>query len=99
MFVTKVLPIACVSLMLAALFGCATEQSRDDLKQYSDAPSGQPSAEIVAVRSAQEEADAWAIAKSSKDAEVLNIYLDRFPQGGHAAMAKLRLKLIQSGEL
>lgn len=62
-------------------------------------PVPAPSPEVVAVRSAASERDAWGIAKSSRDDAVLQEFLARFPEGDFRSEAELRLKLLQKGLL
>lgn len=63
------------------------------------APAPAPASDAQRVQAADGEAAAWEIASQSTQADTVQAYLDRFPEGAHAASAQLRLKLIQKGAI
>lgn len=62
-------------------------------------PQPAPVSDAQRVQAADGEPAAWEIASQTTDAGTVQAYLDRFPEGAHAASAQLRLKLIQKGAI
>lgn len=78
---------ALIGALTVLLIGCQTLS-----------PSTAPT-DAQRVQAAEGESAAWEIAAKATTADAVQAYLDRYPDGAHAASAKLRLKLIQKGTI
>jgi hypothetical protein len=87
-------------LGLILLSGCVSRPATAPSPEPSiPLPAAPVSTTVTLVSQATSEDAAWKIAKPSKEIEVLQAYLERFPNGSHSNSAKLRLNLLQRGAI